>query len=45
LRVPYTLGDAKGVVEMRRDGDRWTIHPDRGQVQKGGWWQPFPKQG
>jgi hypothetical protein len=44
LRVPYTLGDAKGVIEIRRDGARWTIHPDRGEIEKGGWWRPFPKE-
>jgi hypothetical protein len=44
LRVPYTLGDTKGVIEIRRDGERWTVHPDRGEIEKGGWWRPFPKE-
>jgi len=44
LRVPYALGDTKGVIEIRRDGERWTVHPDSGEVEKGGWWRPFPKQ-
>jgi hypothetical protein len=44
LRVPYTIGDTKGVVEIRRDGARWTIHPDRGEMEKGDWWRPFPKE-
>ena len=42
LRVPYTLGEVKGVIEIRCGGKDypWPIHPDRGVV-KGGWWQPF----
>jgi hypothetical protein len=44
LRVPYTLGDTKGVIEIRRDGERWTVHPDRGETEKGGQWRPFPKE-
>jgi hypothetical protein len=44
LHVPYALGDTKGVIEIRRDGERWTVHPDRGEVGKGGWWRPFPKE-
>jgi hypothetical protein len=44
LRVPYTLGDAKGVIEVRRDGERWTVHPDRGELGKGGQWRPLPKE-
>jgi WD40 repeat protein len=41
--VPYTLGDIKGVIEIRRDGERWTVHRDRGEMERGGWWRPFPK--
>ncbi len=45
LRVPYTLGDIRGVIEICRDDDHypWPIHPDRG-VMKGNLWLPFPKE-
>src|SRR5215211_3100119 len=44
LRLPYTLGDTKGLIEIRRDGERWTVYPDRCETEKGGQWRPFPKE-
>ncbi len=42
LRVPYAIGEIKGTIEVRRDGDKWTIQPDRGKLD-GVWWEPFSK--
>lgn len=40
LRVPYELDGAPGVIEIRRDGDRWQMKPDRGIVGADGVWRP-----
>jgi hypothetical protein len=41
MRVPYTLGDTSGVIEIRSVGDRWEMKPDRGVLDKYGRWLPF----
>jgi hypothetical protein len=39
--VPYTLGDAAGTIELRRNGKEWRFSPDRGVVGALDWWRPF----
>jgi hypothetical protein len=41
--IPYTLGEVGGTIELRRVGDEWRFHPDRGVVGPMQWWKPFPE--
>ncbi len=41
LLIPYTIGDVGGAIELRRVGQEWQFHPDRGEVGPLQWWRPF----
>lgn len=40
LRLRYDLDGKPGVIEARRSENGWTMHPDRGVVKPGDWWDP-----
>ena len=41
LRLHYVLDGQPGVIEVRQDKKGWEMHPDRGVVKPGDWWQPY----